>query len=344
MTVTGPIDAAALGVTLPHEHLFLDLRNQFTEPDDPVMKQRSREPLSLKNVDVVRANPYAIRDNLLLDEFELAVEEVMYFKAAGGQSIVECTSIGIHREPAKLRALAERTGLNIVAGCGHYTQDTHPAEMQTWTPGEIAEQIIGDMTVGIDGTDVKAGVIGEIGTSFPLHPNEQKALEAAALAHKQTGAAIQIHTYPWGQVGLEAADLLLKQDVDPAKIVICHTDVQIDLNYIRTLLRRGVFVEFDNFGKEFVIEPDGRGFAGGSFDRDTQRIAAIKVLTDEGFAKQLLLTNDICLKGMLHRFGGLGYDHILRNIVPLMLGSDIDQATIDGFLQDNPRRLYGMQE
>lgn len=335
MTVTGPVDTQEMGITLPHEHLFIDLRNQFTEFEDSEKRRISRQTLGMENLGVVRLNPYAIKDNLVFEDLELTIQEIERFKTAGGSTIVDCTSVGIHRNPEKLRIVAERTGLNIVAGCGYYTHDTHPAEMDGWSAKEIAERMVGELTVGMDGTDIKAGVIGEIGTDNPIHPNEWKNLVAAGLAFKQTGAAVLVHTNPWARFGLEIVDLLIKQGVIPPKIVICHADVQVDLPYIRSLLKRGVFVEFDNFGKEFYVDRLR------VFSRDIERVRAIKDLLNEGYGKQILITNDLCLKSMLHRYGGWGYDHILSNIVPMMREQDIDAETIGLFLQDNPRRLYG---
>ncbi|MCL5096029.1 MAG: hypothetical protein M1608_00535 [Candidatus Omnitrophica bacterium] len=343
MTVTGPVDADKLGITLPHEHLFIDLRNQFTEFSDPEKRRVSHEPLQMNNLGVVRRNPYGIKDNLVLDNLDLAVDEAEAFKSLGGRTIVDCTSVGICRQPGKLAELAQRTGLNVVAGSGYYTYDTHPPEMELWSIEQLAEQILRDFNVGIEGTPIKAGIIGEIGTSNPIRPNEKKALQAAALAFQQTGAGIQVHTYPWGQAGLEAIAILLEGKVTPAKIVICHIDVEINLDYIRALLRKGVFVEFDNFGKEFYIDPADRGFAGGIFARDIERVRAIKQLVDEGYESQILVTNDICLKCMLHAYGGWGYDHILRGIVPMMMHEGISQHAIDGFIRDNPKRWLEIQ-
>jgi phosphotriesterase-related protein len=339
MTVTGPTDVSNLGITLPHEHLFLDLRNQFTEFVDPEKRRISHEPLRMDNLGVVRRNPYGIKDNLVIDDLDLAVREAEAFKALGGKTIVDCTSIGIRRDPKKLRDLALRTGLNIIAGCGYYTYDTHPAEMDKWSPEQIADQILGEMTVGIDGTDIKAGIIGEIGTSNPIRPNEEKNLLAGALAFKKTGAGIQVHTYPWAQAGLEAVDILVRAGVNPAKIVICHTDIDINLDYIKALLEKGVFIEFDNFGKEFYIDPADRGFAGGIFARDIDRVTSLKVLIESGYEKQLLITNDLCLKCMLRHYGGWGYDHIVRNVVPMMLDNGISTEVVKGMLEDNPRSL-----
>ena len=339
MTVCGEIADGELGITLPHEHLFLDLTNQFGEPSTPEARELGRQNVGEPNLAALRRNPYAVKDNLLLDDMELAVEEVDRFKQAGGQSIVDCTSIGIRRDPGKLRELSLRTGVNIIAGSGYYTQDTHPADLQQWSEREAASHIVRDLTEGIDGTGIRAGIIGEIGVSDPVHPDEEKVLRAAAIAFAETGAGIQVHTYPWGHTGLKAADILIRRNVDPAKIVVCHTDVAIDPDYMRALLDRGVSVEFDDFGKEFDLEAGEADFAAGGFASDAERITAIKDLTAQGYGKQLLITTDVCLKCLLHKFGGHGYDHILVNVAPALREAGLAEETIDGFLRQNPKRL-----
>lgn len=343
MTVLGLVPAEELGITLIHEHLFIDLRNQFTVFTDPEKRRISQEMLALSNLGVVRRNPYAILDNLVLDDFGLAVEETGRFAQLGGQTVVDCTSIGIHRSPERLQALAKATGLNVIAGCGYYTYDTHPPAMSGWSAAELAQQMIRDLTVGIDGSGILAGVIGEIGTSDPIHPQERKCLLAAAIAHQATGAAIYVHTYPWGHAGLEAVRRLLAEGVDAAKIVICHVDVEFDLDYLRALLDLGVYLGFDNFGKEFYIDPDDRGFAGGIFARDLERVHVIRQLLSRGHETQILIANDICLKSMLHAYGGWGYDHILRHIVPMLRHEGVPQTAIDTFLIHNPRRLLSQR-
>ena len=340
MTVTGAVGVDELGITLSHEHCFVDLRNQFTEFADPKKKLISEQEVSIRNLGRLRLNPYAVRDNLLVDDMETAVEEVLGFKEAGGRTMVDCTSVGIKRDAVRLRELAERTGVNIVAGSGYYTQDTHPAEMSEWSVEEVAEQIVGDLVEGIDGSGIKAGVIGEIGTSESIEPDERKNLLAAARAFGEVRVPIHVHTYPWSRAGLEAIDLLLKEGVDPQKVVICHLDVEPDMDYIKAALARGVWVEFDNFGKEFVIEPSERGFAGGIFVRDLDRIRIIKELVEGGFERQILVTNDICLKMLLGRYGGRGYAHILNDVVPLMISEGLTEEVIDDFLRENPRDLF----
>ncbi len=333
-TVTGPVEADALGVTLPHEHLLIDLRNQYAGG-----RPGGDAPLTAENVHLVRNDPYAVRDNLLLDSVDLAVEEALHFQRAGGRTIVDCTSRGIGRRPAALLDIARRTGLNVIAGCGYYTQDTHPADLAEWPPEHIADEMVRELTDGIGETGVRAGVIGEIGTGSPIHPGEPKVLQAAAMAWRQAPVAVYVHTFLWGGEGLRAARVLIEGGVDPARIVICHGDVELDLAYLRRLCELGVCVEFDNFGKEFEPEPVEGGFAAGAFATDAERVRAILELLEAGHERRLLLTNDICLKAMLHAYGGRGYDHVLTGVVPALRAAGVAQATIDAFLIDNPRRL-----
>ena len=340
MTVLGPIQPETLGLTLVHEHLLIDLRNQYSAPDDPGQRRLGEQPLTSANVGAVRRNPYAIRDNLLLDDVEVASREIDEFRKLGGSTVVDCTSLGIGRSAESLRDIARRTGLNIIAGCGYYTQDTHPRDMPGRSAEELAEAMVRDLTAGIDGTDIRAGVIGEIGTSRAILPDEQKNLRAAALAHGKTGAAVYVHTYPWGRTGLESAAILTRGGVPPERIVICHIDVEIRLDYIRELLAAGVFVEFDDFGKEFVLDSaGGEGFAGGAFARDTERVAAIRQLVRQGYQRQILVANDICLKCMLRSYGGQGYGHVLEHMLPMMVREGIDAGAARLLMTDNPARL-----
>jgi phosphotriesterase-related protein len=339
MTVTGPVAAATLGITLPHEHLFIDLRSQYTEPSDYDKQRLGRERLSLANAGVLRRNPYALRDNLILDDPALISTELDAFKNRGGQTIVDCTLLGINRDALGLKMLAKSTGMKLVAGCGYYTQDTHPADFSDWSVEQISALMLSDLTRGMEGTSIRAGVIGEIGTSWPIHKDELKSLLAAACAQRETGVALYVHCYPWGKGGVQAAQLLLKEGVPAGKIVICHSDVELDHAYIQRLLSLGVYVEFDNFGKEYYIDPPDRGFAGGIFVRDIDRVHVLKQLIAAGYVRQLLISNDICLKSLLHAYGGWGYDHILAHIVPMLRELCITEETINTLLVGNPARL-----
>ena len=340
MTVTGPVDADQLGVTLPHEHILIDIRNQYTEPEDRTKAETGRQKVSMKHLGSLRRNPYALWDNLVLGDVKLAVDELTSFKEARARTIIDCTPIGAGRDVPKIRDIAEQVDLNIIVGCGYYTGDTHPDGLDERTIEEIAEEMIGDFREGIDGTGIKAGIVGEIGTSSPVQEGEMRVVKAAAIASRKLDAPVTIHTYPWSDTGTEIVRTMLAVGADPKRIVICHTDVEPDASYMEILFSMGVFVEFDNFGKEFYINKADRGFAGGIFVTDLERVRLIARLLESGYESQVLITNDICLKSMLHAFGGWGYDHIVTNVVPMMTDQGISEAVINRLLVDNPARLF----
>lgn len=254
ITVQGAMNADKLGIITPHEHMIVDIRNQFTEFPDVTRKRLEGQKVNIKNLDALSRDPYAVKDNLVLNDTALAEQEVLEFKKAGGSTIVDATSIGIGRNPAALRKISRSTGLNIIAGCGYYTNDTHPDDMDIKAVDEIADEMTNDIKSGINGTDIRAGVIGEIGTSEPISPNEKKVLIASAKAQGETGVGIIIHIYPWGQRGLEVLDILSKEGVQPDKVSINHVDVEIDLEYCKKIAEAGAYLEFDNFGKEYFID------------------------------------------------------------------------------------------
>lgn len=337
MTVTGEINKDSLGVISPHEHIFIDIRNQFKEFSDISRKKISEQKVGINNLDKLSRNPYAVKDNLILDDEEIAVRELLEFKKAGGDTIVDATPAGIGRDPVLLKNMSKLLGINIIAGCGYYTADTHPDDMGRKTVEDVSEEIIQDLTLGMDGTDIKAGVIGEIGISEEMHSQELKVLMASARAQIETRVGILVHTYPWGSNGLDVIKVLMENGVPGCKVCICHVDVDIRLDYIREILKTGAFVEFDNFGKEYYIDKRSRGFAGGVFARDIDRVIAIKKLINVGYLKNIMISCDICLKSLLHQYGGWGYDHILTNIVPMMEEVGITNEQIVTILSRNPK-------
>ena len=125
-TVLGPRAPEDLGITMMHEHLLVDLRRVYAPPEDPKDLPLATAPLSLDNLNWAFLNWARNRDNLLLDDIDLAVKEAGFFKAAGGGTLVDVTTAEFGRNPSALRRISERTGLNIVMGCGHYYAFFHP--------------------------------------------------------------------------------------------------------------------------------------------------------------------------------------------------------------------------
>lgn len=334
MSVTGELSKEQLGVVTTHEHVLLDLTAFYQSLPVEGVDDPATQKVEMWNLGILSRDCYALKDNLLLDSEELAIEELLHFKKAGGKTVVDASLPGIGRNPEALKRISEKTGLNIIMGTGFYVGETHPKELENMTEKQIADIMVKELTVGING--VKAGYIGEIGISEIFDDKERKVLRSAAIASGYTNASINVHINPWTTNGLEAADILLNSGTSPKKICISHIDVENREDYILELLKKGVYVEFDNFGKEYYIRREVRNSGYGLFVHDTERVTLLKKLIDLGYIKQILLSCDLCLKNLTHKYGGWGYDHVLKNIVPMMEDEGITTEQIKTLLIDNP--------
>ncbi|UCB46772.1 MAG: hypothetical protein JSV25_04955 [Spirochaetota bacterium] len=345
ITVQGLINPDETGLILPHEHLLVNLTNMYREPPEASKASWSSQKVSLQNRGILSRDPTALKDNLLVDDVECAEREVLEFRKAGGGTIVDVTSVGAGRDPVALYGISRTTGVHIIAGSGYYFHDTHPEDMDEKTAEQIRDEIIKDIAVGIDETGVRAGVIGEIGISEEIHPNEEKVLIGVAQAQVETGVGVHVHIFPWNPkgfpLGLEALRILTKNGMDVHKVAINHVDVSMDINmnYINAIAEQGAFVEFDNFGHEYYVDKRSRKFLPGPFATDLMRIQAIVALIESGYLANILISGDICTKDLLHQYGGWGYDHVPTNVIPMLSEFGLSLQQIDILTRENPRNF-----
>jgi phosphotriesterase-related protein len=332
-TVLGPVDVALLGPTSVHEHLFIDLECWFDPPATAADAAFAESRVAPETIVAVRSNPFAVRDNLHLDDPVVAAMEIGRFKAAGGRTIVDLTVDELGREPRSLRRLAERTGLTIIMGCGHYIARAHPPSLAERGVDALAADMVRDLTIGVDG--VRAGVIGEIGTSDPVDEAERVVLAAACRAQRATGVALYVHLDPWGRAGHEVLDICAGEGVALDRVVLCHLDPSLpDAAYARGLALRGAWVAIDIWGDEDAY--GGRGMP-----TDVERAAAVRLARDEGWLDRVLVAQDVCLKSQLRAFGGRGYDHLLTGLPALLADAGLSDTDVRALLVDHPRRLLG---
>jgi phosphotriesterase-related protein len=325
--VDGPFAVEELGTTLVHEHLLIDLRHAGYAA--PVMSSIEMESGGPNTVAVVRSHPFGLADNLVLDDVNLAVEELAPFAHSGGRTVVELTPIDIGRSPAGLRLIAARTGIQIIMGTGHYRSPSHPPSLTRTTTLGLADEMIGDLMRGVDGS--RAGVIGEIGTSDPIHVDEARVIEAAAIAQRDTGRAMFVHVHPWTKTGHRLLDRCERAGADLTRVVLCHMDASLpDTEYHRSLAERGAWVSYDLFGD------DRDDYDGRRFPPDSERVRGVIRAFEEGWAGRLLLSHDIALKSRLWRYGGCGYDYIATRIIPRLRSEGLGSDEIDLLSVRNP--------
>jgi phosphotriesterase-related protein len=327
-----------MGVVLPHEHIFIDLRRFSAKPADPSLSWLVDARVTMETLGDLRHHGNVCKDNLVLDDPETAAKELMMFKDLGGGTVIDVTCRGIGPRPLDLRALSEKTGLKIISGCGYYVDRSHAPDTSAKTVDQIADEIVKEITEGIGGTDVRAGIIGEVGTSQPITENEKKVLVASAHAQKVTGVAISVHFHWRGKHGPQVVRLLESEGVDPAKVILGHQDdiLRPTLEYYVSLAETGAFVQFDCFGSEAYSDELGLVHA-----RDVQRVDFVERLIDAGYVDNLLLSHDVAYKMHMRTYGGYGYGHILRTIVPMLRARSVTEDEIKQMLVENPKRAVG---
>jgi phosphotriesterase-related protein len=295
MTVTGPVAAEELGFTLMHEHLFLNLMT---------------DSWTLNN---------------LLNDPELAELEVRRFKDAGGVTLVDQTNRGLEQDPLAVKAIAERTGLNVVLGCGWYREPYYQPYLYRAKTDQIAEEIVRDVAEGIDGTGVRAGIIGEIGAHFTwVSPVEERMFRAAARAHKRTGVTITTHS-TIKPVGLDQLDILAEEGVDLRRVVIGHAHSYPHFAYHAEIARRGAYISFDRMGTTvpFILQ---------------RNVRMIRQILDAGLIRHLLLSHDVCYRSDYVSYGGSGYDFISTGLPGILREAGVSDEQFHQIMVENPRR------
>lgn len=341
-TVLGPIAPEKLGITMMHEHLLWnqEVYQKEIDPDKPEEAILTRK-ICLEDLYKIRLwHMHNHRDNAKQLDPEEAVQEVMRLKKAGGSALVDCSCLGIGRDPKAQQMISQKTGIHVILATGVYVQGSC-SETETLTCGEKAELFIRELTQGVDDTDIKAGVIGEIGVTEDFPECEQQSLIAAAKAQAATGAAVLIHQPGLRKLGHDILDIFEDNGGDLKKTVLCHCDpFSDDSVYLERLLQRGVNVSFDQFGLEFLIKVEGT--KGLWLPRDIDRIRTIARLCELGYSRQLVLSQDLCFKVCYVKNGGGGYAHILENMLPLMRLEDIRDTAIRHMLVSNPARILAL--
>lgn len=295
-TVLGKLNKNELGCTLCHEHIVIDLTKVRGDLDSA------------------------------LTDIELIVEELNFSKKAGVTSIIEVTNIGMGRDVKKLKKISELTGINIIPSTGFYTIPYYPEYVETKSVIELANIMIDEITKGIDGTDIKAGVIGEIGTSFnKLEDISLKVFDAAIIAHKKTGVPIFTHC-EIGTMGIEQAEYLKDKGMNMDKVVIGHMDLVEDDNYIIKVLETGANVGFDTIGKERYVT-------------NAHKADTIVKLVELGYEDKILLSQDVTRLSYLKSNGSFGYVEVCEKFLPLLKRLGVKEEIINKFMVNNPQRI-----
>ena len=336
-TVLGPIRPEELGVTLTHEHLLCDISMFYTPEDRATVQEFFTQPVSLETLGRIRHYGLPNADNVRLTDVSAAVEEVMLYQQYGGDSLVDVSSIGSGRDAVGLARISRATGVHIIMGSSFYLQEVHPPGTESRSEEDLVGQMVREVTEGVEGTRIKAGIIGEVGCSWPLRDSERKVLAAAGRAQQVTGAPVTIHPGRDEKAPFEIMEILGKVGARPEGIIMGHIDRTVfQRSILREIAQSGCYLEWDLFGTEqsyYIANP------GIDMPNDAKRMDDIAWIVAEGYGDKVLVAHDICEKARLNRYGGHGYHYLLAHIVPRMRARGFHEDTIRAVLVENPRKV-----
>jgi phosphotriesterase-related protein len=302
-TVLGSVDPEELGMTLTHIHLW------FSEPtDDP---------------------------GNVLDDIDLSVQEMLYYKEAGGRAVVD-GNIWTDRAE-QLVEISRRSGLHVIATAGLRWLNTFEKEKnlfeKKYPPPPILDmaledmvaQVVREVTDGIDGTDVKAGVLKTGAPYNYINPYSERALRAIGRAQAQTGVPIFLHTSK-GTMALEQLEILQEEGADLGKVALGHIDRNPDPWYYEQIVKMGANLIFDHISKA-------------KYWPDSMHVDNMRRLVDAGYADRITLSLDYGHYRDLRAYGGgVGYAWVLERFVPRLRDQGFKEETINQFLVENPAR------
>ncbi len=318
-TVLGPVDAAELGRTYLHEHVFV------------------------LTTDVQQNYPSEWGDEDT--RVEDAVTKLKALAAQGISTIVDPTVIGLGRYLPRIQRVAERVPeLNIIAATGCYTYSDVPFFFHYRGPGlaivgldlpdPMVELFVGDITDGIAGTGVRAGMLKCAIDAGGLTAGVERVMRAVAKAHRRTGTPITVHTHPGSRSGLEVKRVMCEQEgVLPERIVLGHSGDTTDVEHLSELAEAGFILGLDRFGVNVETTFEARA--------DT-----LVELCRRGYAGQLVLSQDAACyidwidPSVLAMLAQWNYLHLHNDVLPYVRERGVTEDQITTMLVDVPRRVF----
>jgi len=315
MTVTGPIPSDELGPTLIHEHFAFGYPGWYA--DD------SLAPYDRQAIEAV------------------CIEVLKDVKEAGVRTVVDATPVDVGgRDPYLLKSLSEKSGINIIAVTGVYTECGGAPGYYKWQAEmgrrnieeDLCELYFRELTVGIGRSGVKAGLL-KVATSDPVITDYEKiAMRAAVRVSKELGVSITTHT-EGPTVGPAQQDFFIELGADPKGIMIGHQNNSDDISYqLSQLQKPGFYLGFDRTAS-IPMEPPGS---------EDNLISLVK----QGYEDRIMISHD-SITVWLGRpwvrpetWADWTPLYLHTKLIPKMKAAGVTDEQIKTIFVDNPRRFF----
>lgn len=360
MTVCGPIAPEELGFTSMHEHIFSDC-SMFRHRVRRIGVARDRglvhpdEKLTLENRSFLRHNIALSADNMKLNDEQLMIAEITEFREGGGSAILEVSAPGIRsaaEDVFALRRISIASGVHIIASTGLYAEYTWPQQYRTMTYEEYVRFLRHEINHGIGDTGIFPG---HIKAAYEVYTEQLESyLRAAAFVAGETGMSLQVHLgldLSPEEVRLHVVRPLLEGGCIPERTILCHIQlllgfltleelvgnpgrIPFDIQLHRELLQQGFVLSFTPYGFEADDEPLGMVQY-----PDWYALSGLVALIKEGYAKQLVIGNDVFTKLATRRGGGEGYRRLIDFVIPALKQCGVTDRQVRQLIIENPARL-----
>jgi phosphotriesterase-related protein len=310
-TARGPVDTRRLGRVLMHEHVFII---------SPEFQQNYPEE-------------WGDEEARLAD----AARRLNELKAAGIDTILDPTALGLGRYIPRIQRVAQRVDLNIVVATGLYTFDLLPHYFNHRGEDVMTDMFVRDIERGIGATGVKAGVL-KCATDAPgVTPAVERVLRCCARAHRQTGAPITTHTHARTRRGIEQQKIFEEEGVDLSRVIIGHCGDTDDIGYLEEIMAKGSLIGMDRFGIDVLLPTE-------------TRVETVAKLCRLGYADRMVLSHDAAcyldwIPGELPppALRHWNYLHISKDVLPMLRAKGVSEEQIRQMLVENPRRYFERQ-
>jgi phosphotriesterase-related protein len=309
-TATGPIDTAALGFTLMHEHIYVQTEGLYA------------------------TFPHLWDREARIKQAAAALAEA---KEHGVTTIVDLTVLGLGRDVTLAREVSKQSGVNVIVATGVYTYDEVPRYFGMRDIDHMADLFVHDIEKGAQGTDVRAAILKVATDEKGVTEGVEKVLRAVARAHRRTGVPISTHTHAATERGLDQQRIFKEEGVDLTRVVIGHSGDTEDLGYLEKLVKAGSYIGMDRFGLDMYMPTD-------------KRVATIVKMCERGYADKIVLSHDTScyidwfpaemIKAAAPKWH---YLHIPDDVVPALRAAGVPEDQMQAMTTGNPRRIFEAQ-